>query len=496
LALDRLAPAAVGQLAAATGVNMPEAVGQRLYRETEGLPFFVVEYLRALRESGVDAARDDFATPDDAAWDLPPTVRDLLRARLAAAGETGRQLLQAAAIIDRAVPFERLKTASGRTEEEVVTALEELLARGLLVEQRAAGAAVLGGGPAAGPVYDFSHHKLRELVFEETGPLRRRLLHRRIAETLAAAARRLPQPAALAGQIATHYQDAGQPAEAAAYFRQAGDHARALFAHREALAHYETALALGHPDPAALQEASADVHTRLGNYRAALSNYEAAAAQADEDVLGRLEHKLAQVYRRLGEWALAERQLARAQASYGSAADPAALVGLAIDGSYVAHRQDQPAEARRAAEEAFALAEAAGDVPSMAQAHNILGILAHHAGEVEAATQHLVHSSQLAASVGQLEIQVAALNNLARAENAAGRRAQALEHLATALDYCTTTGDRHHQAALHNNLADLLHQDGQEEAAVAQLKQAVTIFAEIGRAAGEWQPEIWKLSEW
>jgi hypothetical protein len=31
---------------------------------------------------------------------------------------------------------------------------------------------------------------------------------------------------------------------------------------------------------------------------------------------------------------------------------------------------------------------------------------------------------------------------------------------------------------------------------MAHLKEAVTIYMEIGFEEGEWQPEIWKLSEW
>jgi hypothetical protein len=57
-------------------------------------------------------------------------------------------------------------------------------------------------------------------------------------------------------------------------------------------------------------------------------------------------------------------------------------------------------------------------------------------------------------------------------------------------------GDRHREAALHNNLADLLYVAGRSEEAMAHLKRAVAIFAEIGVDAGEMQPEIWKLVEW
>ena len=57
-------------------------------------------------------------------------------------------------------------------------------------------------------------------------------------------------------------------------------------------------------------------------------------------------------------------------------------------------------------------------------------------------------------------------------------------------------GDRHHEAALYNHRADLLHRAGREEEAMASLKAAVTIYAEIGLESGDWQPEVWKLTEW
>ena len=57
-------------------------------------------------------------------------------------------------------------------------------------------------------------------------------------------------------------------------------------------------------------------------------------------------------------------------------------------------------------------------------------------------------------------------------------------------------GDRHREAALHNNLADLLHQAGRTSDAMSELKQAVTIFAEIGENGGGMQPDPWKLVEW
>ena len=79
----------------------------------------------------------------------------------------------------------------------------------------------------------------------------------------------------------------------------------------------------------------------------------------------------------------------------------------------------------------------------------------------------------------------------------AGETENAIRLTKSALTLCRVHGDRHREAALLNNLADLLHANGQTEEAMAHLKQAVAIFAEIGESESlHRQPEVWKLVEW
>jgi DNA-binding SARP family transcriptional activator/predicted ATPase len=463
-----------------SGLTFPADFPQRLFTETEGLPFFVVEYLNALQpENGRLAA--------ETALTIPVTVRDLLHKRLVQIGETERQILQTAAAIGHSFDLGLVQAGSGRSPEEAVTALEMLAWRGLLAEHVAAAAT------PAQAVYDFSHDKLRTLVYEGMGPARRRLLHRRLADTLAA--QRTPTTA-VSAQIAAHYQLAGLEAEAAVYFVQAGDQARALFAHRDALHYYRSALALGADDAWHLHAACAELSTRLGVYPDALSSYETAAALAPAAALGKLEHQLAQVYHRQGSWSLAEQTLVQAQEHLGDTAAPAALAHLFIDRTLVAHRQKQPEEALALAQQARALAETAGDEPMLALAYNILGMLARSRGELETAVSFLEKSYRLADSGDRLDIQIAVRNNLALTFSAVGQIAAARTNLEEALALCERYGDRHYEAALRSNLADLLHQAGDKAAAQEQVKQSVTIYAEIGREEETWRAEIWQLTEW
>lgn len=469
LLLSRFTLQEVRKLLMATMPSFSTDLPDKLYRETEGLPYFVVEYLNALLQQNL---------PDglETSWDMPHTVRDLLTVRLAQADETERQLLQTAAAIGRPFEFELLRLASGRSDEETVSSLETLVARGLLVEQKTG--------------YDFSHAKLRQLAYAEIGLARRRLLHRRLAEALIQANRQQTQTMAVAAEIANHYRLSGGDAEAAHYFVLAGDQARTLFAHQEGIHYYQSALALGYADAWKLHEACGDMFIRLGKYSAALSSYETAASLAQKKEIGRLEYKLGQVYIRQGAWPQAGAQMKLARQGLIQADD---LARLFLDWSFIAFNQREMALAQNYANQGRKMA----NTPQVqAQGENISGLLARHEGEFQQALAHFEQSLALAKTYKLPDTQIAALNNLALTETAVGQFDEAQEYLSTALALCQTIGDRHREAALHNNLADLFHQVGDEKAAMTELKTAVSIYAEIGGQPGNWQPEIWKLTEW
>jgi predicted ATPase/DNA-binding SARP family transcriptional activator len=482
VSLSRLSAGEVAELVAAAAPQRDGlgGLGQRLYEETEGVPFFVVEYLAAV-------ARQDPATGGDI-WALPGGVRDLLHSRVAGVSGAAAQVLTAAAVIGRSFDFDVLREASGRSEEEAVSAMEELMARGLVVE--------VGGEGSGRLAYDFCHEKLRTVVYDETSLARRRLLHRRVAEALTRNTRGRRDRGLVAGQIALHYQLAGDDARAAAHYRLAGEHARALYANSEAIAHFQSALALGHEHATELHEAIGDLHTLAGAYGDALRSYETAAALAEPDRLADLEHKLAALHHRRGEWELAERHFATAREEFEGADRQDEAARLFADWSLTARRQGDTRRAQQLAERSLALAESTGDGSALAQAHNILGILAGARGEPAAALEHLERSLALSDELGDAHAQVAAMNNLALARVARGDTVGAMDLIERALVVCQERGDRHREAALHNNLADALHAEGRTEEAMEHLKQAVAIFAEIGADEGESQPEIWKLTEW
>ena len=440
-------------------------VERRVYLESEGLPLFVAEYLVALSAG----------QPVDGV--LTDELRGLLDRRLAGLGAMSRQILGAAAAIGRSFDFDTVRQASGRSVDEAVAALEDLVACGVVRE--------MGGHE---PKYDFSHSKLRELAYEQMGPARRRLLHGRIADSIVG-------KDDAAGLVAFHLQLAGDDVGAAEHHRSAAEHAVSVHAHADALEHLDAALALGSADAADVHERIGDLRTLTGDYGGALASYEAAAAFSDPGGRAAVEHKTGEVHQRRGEWERAESRFTAALAA--AADDDLGLRSRIIaDLGLTLHLAGHGVRAVELAVEALSLAETAGDRRAQAQAHNILGVIARSARDLGAARDHLGRSVQLARELGDGPAEAAALNNLALVERDSRAFGAAFELTELALALCSAYGDRHRQAALENNLADLHHSAGDEDEAMVHLKRAVALFTEVGADEATRLPEIWKLVSW
>ena len=226
--------------------------------DSEGLPLQVVAALASGEPPGSAMSRG---------------VQALLHERIASVGETAAQVLSAAAVIGRSFDLATVRHTSGRSEEETVDAVEELMRRGIVREDPGA------AGPSVR--YDFAHGRMLDVAYEATSLARRRLLHRRTADALrldlSAIGRDSLTRFAL---IAAHEREAGRAAEAADAFIEAANRAETVFANREAIGHLEASLALGNPHAAAAHARIGELRSRLGEYPGAVAALETAAALA------------------------------------------------------------------------------------------------------------------------------------------------------------------------------------------------------------------------
>ena len=117
IVLDRLAREDVVTLVDAVAGAAGPAAADALWRASEGLPLYIAEAL---------------ADGPTMHGSMPAGVRAVLEERLAGVDGLSAQVLTAAAAIGRSFELATLRLASGRTEDEVVEAIETLMRRGLI----------------------------------------------------------------------------------------------------------------------------------------------------------------------------------------------------------------------------------------------------------------------------------------------------------------------------------------------------------------------------
>ncbi len=449
-----------------------DALVDALLEDSEGLPLYVVEAL------GPDGS------PGSA---IPRGFQAMLRQRIASVGETAGQVLAAAAVIGRSFDLATVRQASGRTEEEAIGALEELMHRGIVRETE---------GSIGRPIrYDFSHGRMREVAYASISLARRRLLHQRTAAALRLDLGRFGRDdISRFALIGAHEREAGRPAEAAHAYREAADRAEAMYASREAIEQLVAVLALGASDPAAVHVRIGELRSRLGEYPAAVSALETAAALADSDGLPAIEVALGRVHRRRGDLATAASHLASALASPGLT--EAWRARSLVERSLVALRVGDLELAASAADEATLVAARLGDVHTTGVAERLTGLVAQARGDGSAARESLERSLAIAVDDPDPTAAIAASIGLAITLAAEGSVDDAIATAMSAVEACQRIGDRHLEAAVENHLADICHHAGREDDAMFHLKRAVTLFAEVGEGGPEPDPGVWALAAW
>ncbi|MCA9933103.1 MAG: AAA family ATPase, partial [Anaerolineales bacterium] len=199
------------------GDELDPVFARRIYEETEGNPFFIIETTRAVREAGGDWTH---SVPTDEAgqrpfFAIPLQVQAIIEARLDKLDDDSRAALGVAAAIGREFTFELLQQVSQYDTQTLLDALDEWLARGLVRELRDG--------------YDFTHEKLSQVAYQQLSRARRQWIHLQVADFL-----RTTHPDTDPAQLAHHYYLSSEPGRALPYLAQAGQRALSVRSYAEA----------------------------------------------------------------------------------------------------------------------------------------------------------------------------------------------------------------------------------------------------------------------
>jgi tetratricopeptide (TPR) repeat protein len=469
---------------------LADRLGARIARKSDGVPFFVFEMLRALRDAGCltqDADGAYVLTRSITDVEVPSAIRDLVAARLDEVTREERETLDVAAVAGGEFDAGVLADVLGRPLVRVLQDLAELERRRRIVR-------------SVGRGHRFDHEQFRDVLYEELPDALRAEYHAMLAD--AHAARGGPEiDGRLADILARHHLQGSRPAaglphlepalvhleechrnvDAAdlaelalshgrllddrqrvrLHLRAAGHHD--LLGHRdEQLTHAQEALELATP----LGDAGllASVHRTLASHAFALHDMHESIAQlnkalelsreaGDERAIVDTEIRLAGSIALTHDHEAAHAVLDEAREAAAALGDPGREgEALRVTANLLTH-QFRYQEAEELIQRAWPLLEQAGDLRSAATAHSLRGSLAWYQGRVDDAIDGFTRCLEIGRQVGDRRLEVNSRGRLGLTSMHAGRLADALRQFRHHRDGGVETGDAAGVGQAHCNLA-------------------------------------------
>lgn len=492
----------------------------RLYQDTEGNPFFLIQTLRQLMETGIVRAGSqgwqtsfDALTDDYGELSLPETIRAVVQARVARLSPLAQQVTSAAAVLGREFNLDLLRRVANCAEEELIEAVEELLRAHMIRESQA--------------LYHFTHGKFREVIYEELSSARRQLLHRRVVTALLAG----PQRARLPAEV-VHHAERGEWWEPAFEFaQQAAREASAVYAYEDA-ATFETRTlqaldhltdqprqrieillrreaahhVLGRRDDQArdlelLQQLSAPLadaelratwHLRRGRWLVALSRWgeaevelQQAGATANADTARESQLLLATCQGNLNRFAAAEQIARQALELASQQSQLAAQATCALTLAELNDLQQQYDQAKQWLKPARRWAEQTADRALQARALYQTARLEFQLSDYGAARRSAEQGRDLYRGMGYLAGEADCLRVFAMAAARSLLIHDAINAYEQARRYYHSIGQRYGLAAIDLNLSALFLRLGDFERGQQHSRAAVDLFAAIDHARGQ-----------
>lgn len=294
LALKRFDAAETSaQLGALLGENVSGDFTDAVFRETEGNPFFVEEVLKALIEKGsVRRESGRWQRCDVDQLVIPQSMKEAIGSRLDRVSPEANEVLRAGAVLGKTFTFAELQSASGaQTEDALLDALDEAVGAQLITANRS-------------DSFTFTHDKIREVLYEELNPIRRRRLHRQAAEGLE---RSSTSSHCAVEKLAHHFIQAADYESGLKYAKQAAAGAERLSAFDEAIVAFGRARDCAEAldlveEQLAMEEEIGKVYLLQGEMLAAGEHFERALAlTTDPQVRARLQCQAASSLVTLGD---------------------------------------------------------------------------------------------------------------------------------------------------------------------------------------------------
>ncbi len=417
---------------------------EKIYNLSEGNPLFtkeIINYLLREKKELLDGERsEDIGSLDEI---IPPNIYELFERNLVHLDSEVKTILSYAAVIGQEFDFGTLQAISGKNEGYLLDIIDAAVKSGLIREL----------DQDSGDRYVFTPLLVGRVLYKGLGGEKRRVLHKKVGEVLELI--HASDPGNYHSVLSNHFQKAGEFKKAIRYATMAGDRAKDMYAHRESIAFYTSALDM-------LDEAfvpypydmAADIFGKrgkrlfaLGEYQRYMDDFSSMLTCSREAGRKDLEGK-AMVY-------LSSSLLTRGKL----------------------------AEAMKWSERALEVGRDINDLTIMMLAYSDLGGITLYMGRFDEAIDYYRKSLKLSQDLKDKMVITRNLSNIGVYHWYTGNYSEAVRYLKMALKRLEGNGDKHLLAVNFNNLGAIYYFMGKIKESIKAYQESIILSREIKNKA-------------
>ena len=481
--------------------DVPKEFCELVYEKTRGNPFFAEEEIKSLKEEGVIYREENkWRIKDISKIEFPKTVKSVIKARIGRLDDECQNVLTLASFIGNDFTPEAMCAVTGIEESKLLELMDRMFKTGLIEER-----VIRGEG-----ICSFADILVRDVVYEEVSPLKRKKLHGVVGSALEQVyADKIDEHL---GELAPHFLESGNKDKALDFYLKAAEKAARIYANGEATSYFRSALGLLEEkegetrERARVLERLGDIENLVGEYHACLKQWNDALLLWEQiherEIVPRLHRKMAHVlWESIGDAEKAIDHQDKALRILEAEPESVELARLYDDMAHMYWRMGNTDKARPWAEKALEFAKKLNNYEIIATSCLSLGTIFNVIGDSKKAVEFTQTALEIALDNSYMETAIRAYNNLAVALPPKEIE-RSMEYYERGYDLARKTGDISHISWLGISLASMYVGAGNMSKAVPLSEESVALDRKTGNqnhltmSLGELGNEYQILGEW
>jgi len=479
---------------------------EKIYQDTEGNPFFILEILQLLEE-------ENYIIIDDGKWkldkdieyiDLPSRINDLITRRTDRLSEEQRRILSCASVEGEKFSSKIIENVLDLDRIDLLEQLNKIENYHNLIH-------------TIEEKYTFLHGNIREVLYNKMNKDLRKEYHKRIAETY----EEIYDKDEHIEKIGFHFCEA-EDKRGIEYLIDAGENAQERYANEEAISFYRKSLHLIDDNAKKYSEVNTnlgELYNTIGKYEKSLEKFRCALeniekkddkikiyseiaenfrdmgsynksieyankgielTEKDDIKKGRLMKEKGWAYLRLGEYDKAEKNFEKEKELSERLDDTSELYRGYYGLGTVFYFKGDYEISKKYYENAIDIADQIGDIKKLSSCYSNLALIYSIKGEKKKSLEYNKKSLEMSKKIGNKKSIAISYNNLGNIHSDMGNIEKALDYLEKGLEIRKETGEKFGMASSYNSIGDIYLNQGKLDEALNYQKKALDLSREIG----------------